>query len=77
MGFPPGIPPNRRKIAESLSERLIESATLAPWVMGGLTLLSLRLLDLERIGVPVILSVQFGEEDVISRPDAAQIQRYG
>ena len=34
-------------------------------------------LDLERIGVPVILPVQFSEQDIISRPDTVQIQRYG
>ena len=36
-----------------------------------------ELLDLERIGVPVILSIQFREKDIIPRPDSAQIQRYG
>src|SRR6201998_3497545 len=34
-------------------------------------------LDLERIGVPVILSVQFREENKIPEPDAAQIERNG
>ena len=31
----------------------------------------------ERIGVPVILSAQFGEENITSRPGAAQIERNG
>jgi len=34
-------------------------------------------LNPERIGVPIILSAQFGEENITSRFCAAQIERYG
>ena len=34
-------------------------------------------MDLQRIGVPVILSAQSNEEDITSSPGAAQIERYG
>lgn len=37
---------------------------------------SLRSLNPERIRVPVTLSALFGEENVASRPGAAQIERY-
>jgi len=38
---------------------------------------SFGLLYPQRIGVPVILSVQFGEENITSRFRVAQIERYG
>ena len=45
--------------------------------MRGLTPASFGSLNPERIGVPVILSTQFGEENITSRFGAAQIERDG